>query len=155
MRATILSVIRAKGERSLSYQFTQIENTRVRRCRGPLLIRPMGLGIRNVESISTVRSLRSNGPQLPPPKKPLINAHHIAPSEVMSRRLVKSHLEKRNGRTIKKGRQTSIITNSSDTSKHICPRAWGASVPVLGEAGTRLTARFPVNLTERPRGQDL
>ena len=81
------SAIRAKGERSLGYQFTQIENTRVRHCGGPLFIGPMGLGIRNVESISTVRSLRSNGPQIPPPKKPLINARHVAPYKVASRHL--------------------------------------------------------------------
>jgi len=46
---------------------------------GPLYIGPMVLGIRNVKPISTVGSLRSNGPQIPPPKKPLINARHVTP----------------------------------------------------------------------------
>ena len=52
----------------------------------------------------------------PPPKKPLINARHVVPSEVMSRRLVKSHLEKRNDCTTKGGQPTPIIKDSSDIS---------------------------------------
>jgi len=121
----------------------------------------MGLGTRNVVSISTVRS------QIPPPKKPLINAHHIAPSEVTSRRLVKSHLEKRNGRTIKKGRQTSIITNSSDTSNISALelggqvyRYWARLGPAwLPDAQSvcprdRMAERFE-GLAERPSGRDL
>jgi len=107
-RARYYSVLRARTrDCSAIRQFTKKKHN-VSALLGPLFIGPKDLRIRNVGSISTVRSPRSNGPQRFPPEKPLINARHVTPLKITS------HLGKPNSLAPKGGRPIPTIQDSSD-----------------------------------------
>ncbi len=87
--------------------------------------------------------------KFPRPKKTLINARHVAPSEVMSRRLVKSHLEKRNDRTTKGAQPSPIIKDSSDISNTSVLEPGGQVYRYWARPGPTCLPDSQSSLTER------
>jgi len=102
----------------------------------------MSLGTRSVESISTARSLRSNGSQHFPPEKPLINANHVTSP--------RSRHTSRNGIAVR-SRETDRHPSSKTHRTYLThlPLSLGGKCTSMGEAETL------EDLAESPRGRDL